>query len=53
MNKKNFVVGGLVAAAGLVAYNMLASQGALWRGVAAVAAGGLALPFAEKVAAKV
>lgn len=53
MNKTQIITGGLVATAGVVAYNLLSKSGMLTRSVAAVAAGALALPFAAKVAAKV
>ena len=53
MNKTQIITGGLVATAGVVAYNLLSKSGMLTRSVAAVAAGSLALPCAPKVAAKV
>lgn len=52
-NKKNLVTGAGVAAAAVVTWNFLSSQGMLIRGLASALAGGLAMPYAEKLAAKV
>lgn len=52
-SKKNLITGAGTAAAGVMAWNFLSSQGVLIRGFAAALAGAIAMPYAEKLAGKV